>query len=297
MRLSRSREEPSLRKGLESGFLVFLFSEVDLIWVKVIGSEDCACCWPRPSVPWRDWSQSGWHKQAQLAGGMWAMQKCVELQLAVPGDLERPGGCLPQHREDWGGRAWDRGSETVWISLGQRGRLFANSGSNGAVLKNIPIPGASHGPKRGPCCPAPRHGPAPAMAAPGAGLSPSTRQLWLGLGSRTASPTPPLLTTIPGTSYCHHQSQGSLSWKRREGLLFTLEGFYNPFCYCRSHTKDNLCQFFSDPYSDIFPGLILILLAANAGTLSFLLCSLLSHGYPSKINYLQQNLSLEHCSI
>lgn len=90
----------------------------------------------------------------------------------------------------------------------------------------------------------------------------------------------------------------ALGLERRKKICCLLwKAFTTPFCDYRSHTKDNLCHFFSDPYSDICPGLIPILLAANTGTLSFLGCSLLSHGYPSKINYLQQTSSLQYIQL
>lgn len=94
-----------------------------------------------------------------------------------------PGGTPSPAQGGLGVRAQERGSESTWISLGWRGSSFANSSSSWAVLKNIPPPGAFHGPKHAPCCPVPQHGPAPTMAAPGA-------MLRLGLGIRRASPSP-----------------------------------------------------------------------------------------------------------
>lgn len=99
------------------------------------------------------------------------------------------GDASPSAESD-GDQGTRGGPERVCISLGQRGCSFANSGSNGALLENIPLLDASRGPKHCPCHPVTRQGPAPARALRGLCCSLSTRQLWLGCGSPTASPVP-----------------------------------------------------------------------------------------------------------
>lgn len=193
-------------------------------------------------------------------------------------------------------RAWERVSGSVWISLGQRGCLFANSGSNGAVLKNIPLPGVSHGPKHAPCRPAPRtcpcHGSSGGCAAP-------CQHDGYGWASAAARLRPLPLSSPPSQARaaaitCHM----ALCLERRERVCCLLwKAFTLPFVIADHTQRTTFVSFSLIPTQTFLPGLIPILLAANAGTLSFLLCSLLSHGYPSKINYLQQTLSLQHCSI
>lgn len=90
---------------------------------------------------------------------------------------------------------------------------------------------------------------------------------------------------LQAATIAHHTA---LCFKSKERVCCLLwKPFTPPFVIADLTQSTISLNIFSDPCSGIFPGLIPILVAAKllaavTGTLSFLFCSLLSHGYQSK---------------
>lgn len=155
------------------------------------------------------------------------------------GDLGRPGGwCLPQHSVSWG-LGHRRSVQKACGCLRVREAFHLPTlATTGLYWKLFLFWVYLMGQSVLPVALRPDMDPLLPRQLWGLHCSWSPWRLLLGLGSHMASPAALLLTTITGTSCCHHRSQDSGSWKKRQDLLFTLEGVYNPVLWLQIIHKE-----------------------------------------------------------
>ena len=155
-----------------------------------------------------------------------------------PGDLGAPGGIwadLGMHPPAQGGLgvgAQERGSASMLISLGQRSCSFANSVSNGAVLKNVPPPVHLTGQSVLPVALNSCHGSSGSCAAP-------CQHSWA-LAATRIRPLPP--SQARAAAIAGHTA---LCLERREKLCCLLWKAFTPPFVIADHTQRTIYASFS----------------------------------------------------